>query len=75
MFVFIDTNVLLSFYRFTSDDLDELRKLTEAIKVGAITFALPEQVKQEFWRNRESKIAEALTRLREQKLNLQFPQI
>jgi hypothetical protein len=75
MFVFIDTNVLLSFYHFTSDDLDELQKLTEAIKAGAITFALPEQVKQEFWRNRESKIAEALTRLREQKLNLQFPQI
>ena len=75
MFVFIDTNVLLSFYHFTSDDLDELQKLTEAIKAGAITFSLPEQVKQEFWRNRESKIAEALTRLREQKLNLQFPQI
>ena len=75
MFVFIDTNVLLSFYHFTSDDLDELQKLTEAIKAGAITFALPEQVKQEFWRNRESKIAEALARLREQKLNLQFPQI
>lgn len=75
MFVFIDTNVLLSFYHFTSDDLDELQKLAEAIKAGAITFALPEQVKQEFWRNRESKIAEALTRLKEQKLNLQFPQI
>jgi len=75
MFVFIDTNVLLSFYHFTSDDLDELQKLTDAIKAGAITFALPEQVKQEFWRNRESKIADALTRLREQRLNLQFPQI
>jgi predicted nucleic acid-binding protein len=75
MFVFIDTNVLLSFYHFTSDDLDELQKLTDEIKAGAITFALPEQVKQEFWRNRESKIADALTRLKEQKLNLQFPQI
>jgi predicted nucleic acid-binding protein len=75
MFVFIDTNVLLSFYHFTSDDLDELQKLTDEIKAGAITFALPDQVKQEFWRNRESKIADALSRLREQKLNLQFPQI
>ena len=75
MFVFIDTNVLLSFYHFTSDDLDELQKLIDAIKAGTITLALPAQVKQEFWRNRESKIADALTRLREQKLNLQFPQI
>jgi len=75
MFVFIDTNILLSFYHFTSDDLDELQKLTEAIKAGTIILALPDQVKQEFWRNREAKIADALIRLREQRLNLQFPQI
>ncbi len=75
MFVFIDTNILLSFYHFTSDDLDELQKLIDSIKADAITFVLPDQVKQEFWRNREAKIADALSRLREQKLNLQFPQI
>ncbi len=75
MFVFIDTNILLSFYHFTSDDLDELQKLADAIKAGTIILALPDQVKQEFWRNRESKIADALLRLREQRLNLQFPQI
>lgn len=75
MHVFIDTNILLSFYHFTSDDLDELQKLIDSIKKGAITLLLPEQVSQEFWRNREAKIADALLRLREQKLNLQFPQI
>jgi len=75
MYVFIDTNVLLSFYHFTSDDLDELQKLSDAIKAGKIILALPDQVKQEFWRNREAKIADALFRLRDQKLNFQFPQI
>jgi hypothetical protein len=75
MFVFIDTNILLSFYHFASDDLDELQKLLDSIKKGAVVLALPDQVKQEFWRNREAKIADALFRLREQKLNLQFPQI
>jgi predicted nucleic acid-binding protein len=75
VFVFIDTNILLSFYHFASDDLDELLKLLDSIKKGAIVLVLPEQVVQEFWRNREAKIADALSRLRDQKLNLQFPQI
>lgn len=75
MYVFIDTNILLAFYHFTNDDLDELQKLSDAIKTGTIILALPDQVRQEFWRNREAKIADALIRLREQKLNLQFPQI
>ena len=73
--LFIDTNVLLSFLHFTSDDLEEIRKLSALIKSGAITLLLPEQVKDEFRRNREIKLADSLQRLRQQKLNLQFPQI
>lgn len=74
MNIFIDTNVFLSFFHFTSDDLEELRKLGVLLSSGSVRLFLPEQVIQEFRRNRENKIADALTRLREQKLNLQFPQ-
>ena len=75
MYVFLDTNVLLSFYHFASDDLDELQKLIAAIQSGSVVLVIPDQVRDEFSRNREAKIADALSRLREQRLNLQFPQI
>ncbi len=75
MNVFIDTNVFLSFFHFSSDDLEELRKLTVLIEENQIRLLLPEQVRDEFWRNRESKIAEAVKILRQQKFSAQFPAI
>lgn len=73
MNLFIDTNILLSFYHLTSDDLEELNKLTVLLRQGKVKLWFPAQVVDEFWRNRENKIAEALKGLREQKLSLQFP--
>lgn len=73
--LFIDTNIFLSFYHFTKDDLEELDKLVVLLENKEIRLFLPKQVEEEFWRNREAKIADALKRLREQKLNLQFPQL
>lgn len=75
MNLFIDTNVFLSFYHLTSDDLEELRKLTVLIEKGEITLHLPNQVIDEFYRNRETKISDAIKRLKDQRLNLQFPQL
>lgn len=75
MNLFIDTNVLLSFYHLTSDDLEELRKLSVLIDKGKIKLILPRQVVNEFRRNRENKIADALKRFRDQNIKLQFPQI
>ena len=75
MNLFIDTNVLLSFYHLTSDDLEELRKLSVLIDKDKIKLILPRQVINEFRRNRENKIADALKRLKDQKIKLQFPQI
>ena len=75
MNLFIDTNIFLSFYHLTSDDLEELKKLGVLLRQNQITLLLPEQVIKEFRRNRENKIADALKRLREQRLNLQFPQL
>ena len=75
MNIFIDTNVLLSFYHMTSDDLEELKKLGVLIDQQRLALYLPDQVIFEFRRNRENKIGDALKRLKEQRLNLQFPQI
>lgn len=75
MNIFLDTNILLSFYHYTKDDLEELKKLGVLLKRDRATLFLPDEVKQEFNRNREVKIADALRRLEGQKLALQFPQM
>lgn len=75
MNLFIDTNVYLSFYHLTNDDLEELHKLAIFVREKRINLLIPQQVIEEFRRNRENKIADSLKRLQQQKLNLQFPQI
>lgn len=75
MDLFIDTNILLAFYHFSSDDLEELWKLAVLLQKGRLRLLLPEQVRDEFDRNREGRIAESLKRLRELPLKYQFPQL
>ncbi|EPE1743127.1 TPA: PIN domain-containing protein [Vibrio diabolicus] len=75
MNLFIDTNVFLSFYHLSNDDLEELHKLTVLLEKGEITLWLPQQIKDEFYRNRENKISDAIKKLKEQKQKRQFPQI
>lgn len=74
-YVFIDTNVYLSFYHLTSDDLEELKKLSALLDSDEILLALPEQVEDEYWRNREQKISDALKRFDECTLKAQFPTV
>lgn len=71
--LFIDTNVFLSFYHLTSEDLEELKKLTTLIDNQEIKLILPGQVKDEFRRNRGAKIAGAMKRLNEANFGLSFP--
>jgi predicted nucleic acid-binding protein len=73
--LFIDTNVFLSFYHLTNDDLEEIHKLTVLIEKKEVTLWLTEQVKDEFKRNRENKISDAIKKLKEQNSKPQFPQI
>lgn len=58
--LFIDTNVFLNFFHFSGEDLEELKKLTALIDAGDIVLWLPEQVCDEFHRNRDSKIKDAM---------------
>src|SRR6185437_7558010 len=71
--LFIDTNVLLSFYHLTSEDIEELKKLVALVEKKEIELIVPKQVENEFWRNRGAKIVDAMKKLREAKFNASFP--
>ena len=58
-YVFIDTNIWLSLYHFTNDDLTQFEKLKDMLK-ESINLIVPKQVYDEITRNRESKIMDAL---------------
>ena len=75
MKLFIDTNILLGVYQLSGPDLDELRKLVKLVESGKIELLLNQQVIDEFWRNRESVIANALKRFRESKATAILPNI
>ena len=57
--LFIDTNIWLSLYHFSDDDLAEFEKLKDHLNTS-ITLYFTEQVKEEITRNREAKIKDAL---------------
>lgn len=73
--IFIDTNILLNIYHFSGDDLEELDKLALLLRNGKVTFYLPDQVKDEFYRNRDNKIADALREFTKEKIEQRFPQM
>lgn len=71
--LFIDTNIFLSFYHLTNEDLEELKKLVALIDGEQIKLILPAQVRTEFVRNRGPKIADAMKKFQEAKFNVSFP--
>lgn len=75
MNLYIDTNIFLTFYHLTNDDLDELKKLAILIEDEQISLFLPEQTRNEFLRNRDKSINDAITTLKEQKVTSRYPQI
>ncbi len=72
--LFIDTNVFLSFFYLSNDDLEEIHKLVVLIKKKKIKLWLTEQVEDEFSRNREVKIQDAIKKLKDHKIQGAFPQ-
>jgi predicted nucleic acid-binding protein len=75
MQLFIDTNILLSFYAFNQEDLEEIRKLADLMAAGEVTLLMTDQVLDEFYRNRERRIEGALKSFYGQTFNPQLPQI
>jgi PIN domain len=74
MQLFIDTNILLSFYALNAEDLNELTKLRDLISTGQVQMLLTQQVLDEFYRNRESRIEGAVKPLYNQTFSPQLPQ-
>lgn len=64
MHLFLDTNTYLGFFRLSDDNLEQLRKLSERVGSGETTLYVTAQVRNEFLRNRESTIEEALDTVR-----------
>lgn len=71
--LFIDTNVFLSFFIFSTDHLGKLENLKELIKKKEILLFLPDQVVDEFNRNREAKLKTAIDHLEKLVPKLQTP--
>lgn len=74
MKVFIDTNIFLNFFDFSSEDLDELTKIAVLQTTKGIEIILTQQVLDEFRRNREQKIQNALKKFEEVDFS-SFPQM
>lgn len=73
MHVFIDTNILLNFFHFTKEEIDALSNVFASHAQGAATVHLTEQVCDEFSRNRENKIKDALKKFKDVKFVAQLP--
>ncbi|MGI9440796.1 MAG: PIN domain-containing protein [Parvibaculales bacterium] len=71
--VFIDTNILLNFFHFSKDEIDALNKVFAPPKHSGVKVYLTEQVRDEFKRNRESRINDALKRFEQTVSSIQLP--
>lgn len=68
--VFLDSNIWLSLYHFTGDDLEQFSKLGE-LNGTVFRILIPEQIHDEVKRNRDSKLKDALKSF--EKLDFSFP--
>lgn len=73
MNVFIDTNIFLSFYHFSNEELSTLENIFASNQTGTIKVILTEQLKNEFYRNRENKIKDALKKFSDEEIKFQLP--
>lgn len=60
MHIFIDANILVSFFEIKPGSLSDLEKLISVVKLGKASLWLPEQTKREFWRNRDKNIKKSV---------------
>lgn len=71
--VFIDTNVFLSLYAYTDDNIEELKKILALIQKKELKLYISVVVNQEFYRNRDKKIFESLGNLERFSTSLSIP--
>lgn len=67
--LFIDSNIWLSVYHFTKDDLDKFEML-KGLRGSEINLIIPEQVKDEVLRNRDNKLKDSLSQFEYPKIRI-----
>jgi hypothetical protein len=72
--VYVDTNIYLSFYEFSKQDLEELKKLVSAIDEGLIGLVTTDHTIDEFKKNRDSTVSRSLKYLNKYSFATNFPQ-
>lgn len=76
MYLFIDTNIFLSFFGYTGDDdLQTLLKIRHHIKRKHVQFILTDQVIHEFNRRRSDRIRQTIEEFIKTPVNRSVPQI
>ena len=75
MHLFLDTNIYLSVYKLSGDDLEELRKLAVTVRSGDTMLYLTEHGEDEFRRNRAGTIAESLKTVEAASVPKSYPQL
>jgi len=73
MNLFIDTNIFLEFYHFSGADIEELHKLTALLQEGGLKLFATSQLCEEFERNRDHKIKDALNEFNKTKFTISVP--
>lgn len=73
IYLFLDANILLSFYALSNADISQLTQLQGVVKNGDIKLMINDQLRDEFQRNREVKIQESFKALRENNFKCQAP--
>jgi len=63
------------FYHYSKDDLEELKKLSVAIEKQKIALITTGQLRDEFYRNRETKIADAIRNFKKDRPEKGVPEI
>jgi predicted nucleic acid-binding protein len=73
MNLFIDTNIFLDFYHLSGADIEELHKLTALLESGGLKLFVPSQLCDEFRRNRDNKIKDAMNEFKKARFSINFP--
>jgi hypothetical protein len=71
----LDANVYLNFYHYSDKDLKNLEQLIDFIDEEDLNLLLTRQIIDEFNRNRDAKIKEALNIIKGYKLEFNAPKI
>lgn len=75
MNLFLDSNIWLSFYFLSREEIEGFAKLAGLVEEGRVTLFLPEQVSDEIRRNRDKVVAGALEPLTAEEEILEIPRL